>query len=101
MTGTENTQPGSAATDLHSTTAAVRAVEAAVRVLDSQREAMAKTVEEVRLDVRDMRDRMARVETKLDALPSKLWIAGIVAAGTSFLAVVIGLLTLAGHLLGR
>ncbi len=94
MSEPENTQPprGSAAHELNAVNIALRALEGTVRVLDNQREAMTKTADEMRLDVRDMRDRMARLETKVDGLPTKDWIGGVVSKSITTTATIVGVI---------
>ena len=88
-------------TDLHASANEVRAVEAAVRVLETHREAMSNTAERMRVDVQDMRDRMIRLETKVDGLPTKEWFGGQVYKAVGLTAVVVGMIATILHLLGK
>lgn len=97
MSVIENTQPDRGVTDLHSATAAVRAVEAAVKVLEAQRDGAARTADEMRADMRDARDRVLRLEMKVDALPTKDWIGTAVSGAIRLTATMVSLIaTLVG-----
>ena len=66
-----------------------------VAKIQSDGEHVKSTLIELRSDMREMRDRMARVEVELKHLPSKGFIVAIV---TTFLLIAGGLLTIAPKL---
>lgn len=78
----------------HAENPTVRAVQAAVRELETARHYIERNLNETREEIKDVRDRLARIETTVHALPSKVWIGGILAAMTVFLTAFIGLLAL-------
>ena len=100
QSNSQPTNPGSGnPIALHPDSAAVRAVQAAVDELKLHRNYMERDVTKMTDEMRSVLDRMARLETKVEALPTKIWIGTAIASMAAFLTVLIGLLALADKLL--
>lgn len=85
-------------TDQSASTASVRAVERAVDKLEVARATIERDLERNHVDIRDMRDRLAKLETKVDGLPSKTWIGVAVLGGMTFLSAIVATMAkLFGH----
>ena len=78
--------------DYSASTPAVRAVERAVDKLEIARATIERDLERNHDDIRDMRDRLARLETKVGDLPSKTWIGVAVLGGMTFLSALVAVL---------
>lgn len=87
--------------NLHASTNEVRAVEAAVKVLETHREIMAASVELMRKDVQDARDRVIGLEATVRNLPTKDWIGNQVYKAVGITAIVVGMIATILHLLGK
>ena len=62
---------------------------------------MATLAEQMRLDVRDMRDRMVALETTVKNLPTKDWIGGQVYKAVGATAIIVGMIATILHLFGK
>lgn len=94
---TPRSEPGNPP-DLHAETPAVRAIQAAVKAMETHRGYIERDLNETRSDMRDVRDRLARLEVKVGDLPSKVWIGTVVVGGFVLLGVIVSLL---GKLMGH
>ena len=68
------------------------AVECAVDKLETARGYIERDLEQGRQDMRDVLDRLARLETKVSDLPSKIWIGSAVAGAMAVLSGLVALL---------
>lgn len=78
--------------DISKESATVRAVEKAVTQLELHRNYMERDLQIARDDMRDVRDRLTRLETKVSDLPSKVWIGTVVIGGLVAMSAIVGLI---------
>lgn len=77
-------------TDLGRETPIIRVIDNSVKALETHRGYMERDLKETRDDMRDVRDRLSKLEVRVSLLPSKMWIGSAVMAAVVFLSAVIG-----------
>lgn len=92
LAGPPKPESGPPPQDSNSSNPSVRAVERAVDKLETARGFIERDLELGRGDMRDVRDRLARIETKVGDLPSKTWIGVAVLGGMTFLSALVAIL---------